>query len=228
MLPSGTRPALFPESGSPAIGPAARLARREDPEMISSIILAAGASTRMGTPKALLDWGGEPLICYEIRQLQEAGVDEVIVVLGHRSDEIRRKLAKVQCRVMNNPHFHAGRSRSLHIGAKAVNRDASAIVIQNVDQPRPATFLRDLIQAHREGTVATRPAFAGHHGHPIVVSGSLRTELMAATDETEGIRGVLRAHTGEITDVPADDMGEIDINTPDDYQAALRRFGLGG
>ncbi|MYK25863.1 MAG: NTP transferase domain-containing protein, partial [Dehalococcoidia bacterium] len=50
--------------------------------MISSILLAAGMSTRMGQPKALLDWGGEPLICYQIRQLQEAGVDEVVVVLG--------------------------------------------------------------------------------------------------------------------------------------------------
>jgi CTP:molybdopterin cytidylyltransferase MocA len=195
--------------------------------MISSIILAAGASTRMGTPKALLDWGGEPLICYEIRQLQEAGVDEVIVVLGHRSDEIRRTLAKIQCRVMNNPHFHAGRVRSLHIGAKAVNRDAEAIVVQNVDQPRPAAFLKALILAHREGAAATRPSVAGRHGHPVVVAGSLRSDLMAATDEEEGIRGVLRAHADAVTDVPCDDLCEVDINTLDDYQAALRRFGLG-
>jgi CTP:molybdopterin cytidylyltransferase MocA len=196
--------------------------------MISSIILAAGASTRMGTPKALLNWGGEPLICYEIRQLQEAGVDEVIVVLGHRSDEIRRALARVQCRVMNNPHFHAGRVRSLHIGAKAVDRDADAILVQNVDQPRPAAFLLALIQAHREGAAATRPSVAGRHGHPVVVAGSLRAELMAATDENEGIRGVLRAHAREVADVPCDDLCELDINTPDDYQAALHRFGLGG
>jgi len=194
--------------------------------MISSIILAAGASTRMGTPKALLDWGGEPLLCYEIRQLQQAGVDEVIVVLGHRSDEIRRTLAKVDCRVMNNPHFHAGRVRSLHIGAKAVNRDADAILVQNVDQPRPAAFLRALIQAHHDGAAATRPVVSGRHGHPVVVAGGLRSELMAATDEAEGIRGVLRAHAGAIVDVPCDDLCEVDLNTPDDYRMALKRFAL--
>lgn len=196
--------------------------------MISSIILAAGSSTRMGHPKALLDWGGEPLICYEIRQLREAGVDEVIVVLGHRSDEVRRQLAKVDCRVMNNPHFHSGRARSLSIGAKAVSRDAVAIVVMNVDQPRPANLIRALIEHHRDGAAATRPSVAGRHGHPVVVSGALRTELMAARDEEEGMRGVLHTHAGEITDVACDDLCEVDINTPDDYRAALHRFGLGG
>ncbi len=195
--------------------------------MISSIILAAGASTRMGAPKALLDWGGEPLICFEIRQLHEAGVDEVVVVLGHRSDAIRRLLATTRCRVMNNPHFHAGRVRSLHIGAKAVDRDADAILVQNVDQPRPAEFLRALLGAHPEGAIATRPFVAGRHGHPIVVGGCLRAELMAATDEDEGMRGVLRAHSSAIIDFPSDDLCELDINTPDDYRAALVRFGFG-
>ncbi|MBK7725004.1 MAG: NTP transferase domain-containing protein [Dehalococcoidia bacterium] len=59
--------------------------------MISGIILAAGTSTRMGRPKALLDWGGQPLVCYQVRQLQEAGCDEVIVVLGHKADNISRR-----------------------------------------------------------------------------------------------------------------------------------------
>ncbi|MEO6397075.1 MAG: NTP transferase domain-containing protein, partial [Tepidiformaceae bacterium] len=58
--------------------------------MLSSIVLAAGFSSRMGEPKALLDWGGEPLLAYHVRQLREAGADEVIVVLGHRGDEIQR------------------------------------------------------------------------------------------------------------------------------------------
>lgn len=194
--------------------------------MISSILLAAGASERMGQPKALLDWGGEPLICWEVRQLREAGADEVIVVLGHRSDEVRRHLAHSDCRVMNNPRHQMGRAGSLRIGAKAVNRDADAILIQNVDQPRPASFLRALLQAHRPESAATRPCVNGRHGHPIVVGGALRAELMVATDETEGLRGVLRAHTTEVADTPADELCQLDINTPDEYRAALRSFQL--
>ena len=89
--------------------------------MISSIILAAGLSSRMGSLKSLLDWGGEPLLGYEIKTLKEAGADEVIVVLGYRADDIHRKIAKYDCRVMLNPLFYQGRAGSLRIGAKAVS-----------------------------------------------------------------------------------------------------------
>jgi CTP:molybdopterin cytidylyltransferase MocA len=130
--------------------------------MISSILLAAGMSTRMGEPKALLDWGGQPLVCYQVQQLQEAGADEVVVVLGHRADDIQRKMKSVKCRVMLNALFHAGRAGSLRIGAKAANREAEAIVILNIDQP---------------------------------------------TIET-------------------DDLAHLDVNTPEEYESARRRFGL--
>jgi len=192
--------------------------------MISSIVLAAGMSSRMGEPKALLDWGGEPLIAYQVNQLHEAGVDEVIVVLGHRADEIQRQMRALRCRVMFNALFHAGRAGSLRIGAKAVTRDADTIVIVNVDQPRPASLIRALLDAHN-GT-ATIPTFEGRRGHPVVVAGSLREELMRAADETGGLRGVLEAHATEITEVPCDDLVELDLNTPDDYAAARDRFGL--
>src|SRR5688572_3577180 len=94
--------------------------------VISSIVLAAGQSTRMGQPKALLDWGGEPLIAYQVKQLKEAGVDEVVVVLGYRSDDIHRKIGSLPCRVMLNARYQMGKANSLRIGAKAVDRDADA------------------------------------------------------------------------------------------------------
>jgi molybdenum cofactor cytidylyltransferase len=194
--------------------------------MISSIILAAGMSKRMGTPKALLDWGGEPLVSYQVRQLREAGVDEVVVVLGHQADEIHRGMRRADCRVMLNPRYQMGRAGSLRIGAKAANRDADAIVIMNVDQPRPADFLRQLISAHQQESAATLPTSGGQHGHPVVVSGRLRNELMEARDENEGLRGVLHAHEGELAEVLCDDLCQVDINTPDDYEAAKQRFGL--
>jgi CTP:molybdopterin cytidylyltransferase MocA len=194
--------------------------------MISSIILAAGMSTRMGQPKALLDWGGEPLIAYQIRQLKEAGVDEIIVVLGFHGDDIHRQIRRLPCRVMLNPRYFAGRAGSLRIGAKAVNRDAEAIVIVNVDQPAPAASIHRLIEAHNDRYIATRPTVGGRHGHPVIVSGRLRPELLEATEEDEGLRGILRRHAAEIQDVPGDDLNVADLDTPDDYQDALKAFGV--
>lgn len=196
--------------------------------MISSILLAAGQSTRMGRPKPLLPWGDESLIRYQMHQLEEAGVDEIIVVLGYRADDVHREIRDLRCRVVVNARYHTGRAISLQMGAKAVSRDTSAIVIVNVDQPRPAEVLRQIIAAHDGTHVATRPAVDGHHGHPVVVSGSLREELMAARDEDGGLRGVLEQHADEILDVPANDVTTLDMNTPEEYQAALRTFGFAG
>jgi CTP:molybdopterin cytidylyltransferase MocA len=194
--------------------------------VISGILLAAGMSQRMGTTKALLDWDGEPLVCYQVRQMQEAGCDEVIVVLGHKADDVSRQMRAERCRTMLNPRYQHGRAGSLRIGAKAVNRDADAILIADVDAPRPATFLRTLIEAHRPESAVTRPIHAGHHGHPIVVSGRLREELMAASEESEGLHAVLRAHSSEVADVDAGDLLDVGFNTPEEYRAARRRFGL--
>lgn len=184
-------------------------------------------STRMGETKALLDWGGEPLVCYQVRQMQEAGCDEVIVVLGHKADDVSRRMRAIQCRTMLNPRYQHGRAGSVRIGAKAANRDADAILIADVDSPRPASFYRALIEAHRPENAITRPVHDGHRGHPIVVAGRLREELMAVTDETEGLHAVLRAHASEVGEVDAGDLLDLGFNTPEEYQEARKRFGLG-
>lgn len=181
----------------------------------------------MGQPKALLDWGGQPLVCYQVEQLYEAGCDEVIVVLGHKADEVSRQMRTLRCRTMLNPRYQHGRAGSLRIGAKAANRDADMILITDIDSPRPASFLRALLEGHKEGNAVTRPVHDGHRGHPIVVAGRLREELMAATDETEGLHGVLRNHLTESGEVDAGDLQDLGFNTPEEYRAARERVGLG-
>ena len=193
--------------------------------MISSILLAAGMSTRMGEPKALLDWGGEPLIRYQIRQLQEAGADEVVVVLGHRSDDIHRRLRGLAYRSVLNPTYQLGRAGSLRAGAKAVNREARAIVLLNVDQPRPADLIRAIVEAHGPTAAATRPAYGDRHGHPVALAGRLRGDLLDASDAQGGLRGILAAHASEIVDVPCDERCLLDLNTRDEYEAAVAALG---
>lgn len=180
----------------------------------------------MGSPKPLLDWGGEPLIAYQVKQLVDAGCDEVVVVVGYAADRVHRRISHMPCRVMLNPRYHGGRSGSLRVGAKAIDREADAILVIGVDQPRPAAFLKRLIGAHKAPALATRPTVDGSHGHPIVVAGSLREAMMTVADDEEGIRAILRSHDGEVRDVEGDDTCLIDVNTPDDYAEAKRRLGI--
>ena len=181
----------------------------------------------MGETKALLDWGGEPLVCYQVKQMQEAGCDEVIVVLGHKADDVSRQMKTLTCRTMLNARYQHGRAGSVRIGAKAANRDADAILIADIDSPRPAAFLRSLLEGHRPESAITRPARNGVHGHPIVVSGRLREEMMGVSDASEGLLAVLRAHASEIGEVDAGDLLDLGFNTPEEYRAARQRFGLG-
>ena len=191
--------------------------------MKSSILLSAGISSRMGTPKALLDWGGEPLIRYQIRQLFEAGLDEVVVVLGFHADEIQRQMRDLKCRVMLNPRYQMGKAGSLRIGAKAVNRDADPIVVLGVDQPRTSGLIRAMVDAHLGGdSPVTRPTFDERGGHPVVVAGNLRSDMMEATDEDEGLRGVLANYVSRTQLVPNGEECRLDLNTPEEYEAARR------
>lgn len=188
--------------------------------MISGILMAAGQSTRMGTQKALLDWGGETLVRYQVRQLKEAGADEIIVVVGFGSDEIHRDIRGLGARVVLNPRYQLGRAGSLQIAAKAVDRATDAIIILNVDQPRTADLIR-IVTAEISDTVkVAQPICGDHRGHPVVVAGSLRDELIAASDDGEGLRGILDAHRDHAKYVETDDACLLDINTPADYEAA--------
>ncbi len=200
--------------------------------MTAAILLAAGESTRMGRPKALLPWGGATLIEYQVQQLSEAGVGEIVVVLGHAADEIRPQVRPSTGsgwgpRTIVNLHYREGRATSLRAGAGALPDDAHPIIVLNVDQPRPAELLRSLLAAHEAGTsLISRPAFEGQHGHPPVLDGVLLDELRAVEEESLGLRGVMTAHANDVANV---DLGDervlVSFNTPEEYADALARFG---
>ena len=193
--------------------------------MISAIVLAAGLSTRMGQTKGLLDWQGVPLVCYQVEQLRAAGVDDVVVVLGHRMDDLHRAIRNHRCRVMVNTRYYLGRAGSLRLGARAVERDTDAVIVVNVDQPRTAGFFRALIAGHDPSRAATRPVVDGRRGHPVILSGRLRGEMLEVTEEGEGLRAILRAHSAEVGEVAIDGSATLDLNTPEEYQAARAEIG---
>jgi molybdenum cofactor cytidylyltransferase len=188
-----------------------------------ALLLAAGESTRMGRPKPLLEWGGRTLIEYQIGELVAAGVGTVIVVLGHRADEVRPYAERAGGRVVVNPAYREGRAGSIRAGAAALPNDADAIVILSVDQPRSRGITQALLAEHlRQDNTITVPVFDGRRGHPAVLSGRLLGELREVDESTEGLRAVTRRHGSERREVPLDDPSVLlDMNLPSDYEAAV-------
>ena len=196
---------------------------------IAAIILAAGESTRMGRPKQLLPWGGTTLLAWQVGQMREAGVDEVVVVLGHAAVEVRPAVPP-EARVVVNDAYKEGRASSLRCGAQAVSDDAGAVLVLSVDQPRPASLSRRLIKRWREkkGAPIVSPRFPRRFGHPVLVDGSLLGELRAVDEATLGLRAVIDRHAAKAEALPVeDDRVDVDLNTPADYEAALAAFARG-
>ncbi len=127
----------------------------------TAILLAAGLSTRMGRSKPLLDWQGQPLVVYQARQLQLAGVDELIVVTGNESAAVERTLEGLNVNIARNADFREGRATSVKAGALAVAGTPDAILLLNVDQPRHAAVIGALLEGHQLlGGAITQPSYA--------------------------------------------------------------------
>ena len=195
----------------------------------AAILLAAGESRRMGELKALLPWQGQSLISHQLTALAGGGVDRVIVVLGHRYEELLPEIdGKPGVEWTLNPDYLQGKTTSIKAGLAALgNRLPMALLLLNVDQPRSAETVGSLLRLHRaSGPLITIPAFAGKGGHPVVFDGALIAELEAISEATQGIREVVRRHREGTLRVEMD-SGEVlwDLNTPEQYQAALGESG---
>ena len=192
---------------------------------IAALLLAAGESTRMGRMKQLVPWDGRPLVAWQAEQLRDGGADEVLVVLGHRAEEIRAAVP-AWCRVVVNEAYRDGRATSLKAGALALADETEAVLILSVDQPRPAWLSRRLLQRWRETQAPIVSAkFPRRFGHPVLLDGSLLPELRRVEEATQGLRAVVQKHAAQALAVAvANEALDYDMNTPEDYEAALAAF----
>ena len=195
---------------------------------VAGLLLAAGESTRMGSPKPLLPWGDKALVEYQVEQLLEGGASGVVVVIGHEADQVRAALRRWPVQVVQNPEYRQGRASSVRHGAAALPVYAEAAVVLNVDQPRPAEAVRGAIEGHQSGdSLITIPTYQGRGGHPTVFSQVLFPELTRVTEQNQGMREVVQRHAGRVRRV---ELGSpfvvLDMNTPEEYQAARAGFGL--
>lgn len=200
---------------------------------VAAIILAAGASRRMGSPKGLLPWGGRSLLAWEVDELMRSAVDDIVVVLGHHAEDVRRSLGDGARYCIFNQRWPQGRATSLAKGAEALvagGRAApEAIVIQNVDQPTRADIIDRLVAELRSGgDEVVQPSYLGKAGHPVVLRGSLVDELIGATEATMGLRSVLDRHAVRLVPMDDEPVVRIDLDTPDTLDEGRRLLGVAG
>lgn len=194
---------------------------------ISAVLIAAGEGIRMGRPKPLLPWHGVPLVEYQTASLLDAGVAEVIVVLGHQHETVAPLVKGGYVRYVINDLYRQGKTTSIKAGLREISADAEGILLLAVDQPRPPGITSTVIDSHvAANAIITSPRYQGHGGHPLVFSRRLMDELGAITEEGQGIREVLEAHRDEVNEVEFEDpIVRLDLNSLEDYEDAKVRYG---
>ena len=193
---------------------------------VAAVLLAAGESSRMGESKALLPWvDGEPLIAYGERMLHEAGFAPIVVVLGHEPHRVAEALPdELELTVVVNERWERGRSESIMTGVLQVaTPETDAVLVASIDQPRSAALLRALREAwERDHPHIVTPSLDGRAGHPSLFDGELIAELLQVTEETEGLRQVMRNFADGRIFVSVDDpLTLTNLNTREEYEAAL-------
>lgn len=197
-----------------------------------AIVLAAGASTRMGRAKALLpDREGRPFVVRVVSTLFVAGVRDVIVITGPAHEEISAVLGTWPWpsppQIVRNVSPERGQLSSLWAGLDAVEArqpDAALMTLVDVPFTTAATVAAVVDAWHRSRPPVVRPACGGRHGHPVLFDAAVFEELRTAPLH-EGAKAVIRAHAEDVLNVEVADEGCVtDVDTPEAYRAALARI----
>ena len=189
---------------------------------VAAIVLAAGASRRLGQPKQLLTLDGETLLARSLRLANEAGAAPVLVVLGANSELIGSAIPVGSATLVMNENWQQGIASSIHAGLKALDPAASdvrGVLILACDQPRlSAEHLCELIQsfAGQCETSIVASTYAGVHGIPAVFPREALPHLLALSGD-KGARALLMQPPCPLIAL-AFEGGEVDIDRPDDLE----------
>ena len=175
----------------------------------------------MGAFKPLLPFGAKSVVESCVDNLRAGGVSEIVVVVGHRADEVRASLSQLPVRFALNEAAASEMGASIAIGVEALSDEARAVLVMPGDHPAvtPAV-VETLIETHRrEGAAVVVPEWRGRGGHPALVSLELREELLSL-DARGGLRALFAARAGDVRRVPVEcPFVARDVDTWDDYAA---------
>jgi CTP:molybdopterin cytidylyltransferase MocA len=199
--------------------------RGDNATRVAGLILAAGAGSRLGQPKALLRLGDELLLDRAVWTLGQAGCAPVVVVLGASAQEAAAAISSTGVEIVPNPDWATGMGSSLRAGLASLTGRADAAVVSLVDQPgMTAATVERLVAAWRADGRAAVATYGGAPRNPVLLPAATWAQVAASAVGDQGARAWLRAHPGQVSEVACDDVGSADdIDTPAD----LRRFTTG-
>jgi molybdenum cofactor cytidylyltransferase len=195
---------------------------------LTGIILAAGESRRMGSPKALLDLGGEAFLDRLIATLGSS-CSPVIVVLGCEAQRIRAGLRNAdRATFVLNPDYARGQLSSLQCGLAAVPADAEGVMFMPVDNPAvlPSTvaLVARRFEQRQPNERLVVPRVEGRHGHPVCVARDLVQQLLALPHQAQA-REVIHGHLQNTAYLDVDDAGVLDdVNDAGTYDRLKERM----
>jgi CTP:molybdopterin cytidylyltransferase MocA len=186
---------------------------------IAAIILAAGRSRRMGAFKPLLPFGDGTVIESCIHNIRTAGIEDIIVVTGHRGEELRAHLESHSTTFAQNPNPDSEMSVSIALGIEQVAADKKAVLITPVDHPAvPPEVIKSIVHEWRHaGARLVQPEHQGRGGHPVLIDLAFRNELMHLDPQT-GLRSLFDHHRTEVHRLPVTSpFVARDTDTWEDY-----------
>lgn len=195
---------------------------------VAAVVLAAGSSSRMGSPKQTLQFRGESLLRRAAQAALDAGCHPVVVVTGAHRELCRRELDGLDVLEVFNAGWETGMASSIRAGVQLLN-DAqagiAAAVLMLCDQPRvTANVIHGLIAAHRatESPVIAS-TYGGSFGVPVLFSRALFDEL-TQLEGMSGAKEIIRRHASQARFLPFEG-GEVDVDTPEDFSRLLGEDG---
>ncbi len=187
--------------------------------MITGLVLAAGTSSRFGQTKQLVELHGKPLVQHAVDAAVAAGLDEVVVVVGHDAERVRASLhLPPNARIVLNPNYEAGQSTSLIAGLDAAGSDSEAAVVLPADQPGVTPeHIRALVDAFGAGSsLVVRLRFRDGPG-PALLSREVWDEARRVVGDT-GAREIIESHPGWVKEVAVDSDVPGDVDRPSDLE----------
>ena len=187
---------------------------------VAAILLAAGRSHRMGAFKPLLPFGETTVIRSCIQNLRQAGVEDIVVVLGHRAEELQQTLADLRVAFAFNQDPTSEMGASIACGLRVLLPETKAVLITLTDQPAvPPDVILSIVAEWTSGETLVVPEFQGRGGHPVLLDLHFREDLLNL-DSSGGLRSFLTVHQEQVRRLPVNSpFIARDMDTWDDYRA---------